>query len=406
MAHYDIILLDSAHAETAYITVYDELAYGVKHNVLSSAHLVIPARDSKLADVDIVDSSNVQRTRYMHIHRNNSAQPVWGGLVERVEWDMPEGAPSGEEWTFDAISYEALLDWRLIVPNAFWLTGDGAPWPPADLSVFDAYSGPADNVIKRYVRRHLGALAQVNRVLADVTVAADTSLAPTYDASEAWSQVLGAITTISERDKVRWRMRATTTGAVFETGYPLMTLDRTEGNGVNSDMVFSLGDRTLQAFKYWSDRTELRNYCYVGGPVQAREIVPGDPWTPPVTEPMEDWTRRIIRRDDTEGTAPPGTITLLNRRETWADASHMVKNEEMQAEGDAQLRLSRIQEGVSLRANPDDWQTRWNVGDECTLRLPKTATTNFNRNIVITGAEITVRPGDAEQVDVIAELST
>ena len=131
--------------------------------------------------------------------------------------------------------------------------------------------GPADDVIKEYVRENAGSLATVanNRVTDGVfpgfTVAANTSQAPTYEGANAWRNLLETCRDIGEPHNVDFDV-AWLGGALFEfrTYWPQQGTDRSFGNP--GQMVFSLEAGNMTDISHVISRTDEVTSVLVLGP--------------------------------------------------------------------------------------------------------------------------------------------
>jgi hypothetical protein len=365
MPDYQLWICDSAYARLAYINDWTGVSYSQRLNGAGTATVDIRANDTKLALMDIVDSSGADRLRRLQIIRDGVH--VFGGMIETEGWRLPDAAPEGERWTLHAIDHAVYLNWRLIIPGA----GD------------DVYTtdGTADDVLKHLVRYHAGASAAAARQFSDITVAADAGAAPHYDAEERYAILLNALIKIAGRDRVWWRMVPTLTGCTFTTGYALFGVDRTRGNGVEDECVFTMDRRNFAGLDWAHDRSTHANYIYVGGQGEGAE-------------------RTIVERTDATASA------ALLRREQFVDARQMTVTASLQARGDAALQEFSAIDSMTLRPATGTWKattgTHWDLGDKVTAEI--TTYRTFSVEPVITGIDVTLSMGTGGVVEMVTPI--
>jgi hypothetical protein len=351
---YQWWVLDAAWAKVAYLKRWRSIAYGQRLNNIASLTLAMHPDDPAIDDLDIAPLG-VHRIRRIQGLRDGVV--VFNGLIERPEWDIPQSAPTGETVTLYAVDGGKYLDWRLVVPAG---------------ASRDSRTGAADDVMKAYVRYHAGSLAAAARRFSDLTVQADSSSAPAYSAEERYEILQNVIITIANKGKVYWRMKPTTSGYTFETGYPLYGLDRTKGNGVNSECVFSLDREDFVAMHHVIDRLTMANYVYVGG--QGQEEL-----------------REIVERSDAT------SIAALLRREAFLNGSQYTLTASLQNLGDAELKKRGPIEAMTVQPTSGTWKaasgSTWDLGDKVTTYLKPDyggGWRTFALNAVITGIDVTL----------------
>ena len=131
--------------------------------------------------------------------------------------------------------------------------------------------GPADDIIKQYVRENAGSLATLanNRVTAGVipglTIAPDLSQAPSYEGADAWRNLLEAITDIGEPNNVDFDV-VWLGGANFEfrTYWPQLGTDRRAGT--SSAVIFSIEQGNMTNPSHTLSRTDEATSVLVLGP--------------------------------------------------------------------------------------------------------------------------------------------
>jgi len=362
---YQVRILDANYTLICQLDRYLTLQYRQQLNGVGSCSLTLAPNDPKLADIDL-SASGTERIRRIQIIRNG--EYVYGGLLERIEWTIPERAPQEEHWTVHGGDHGLYLNWRLIIPNTGYATYD----------VTDS----ADDVLKDLVRHHAGSLASASRQFSDLSVAADAGAAPSYECHERYTILLNALQEIAARDQVWWRMTPGASGVTFTTGYPLYGMDRTRGNGTNSECIFSLDRRNFLTASWVKDRTGHANYVYVGGQ-------------------GEGTARTIIERSDS------GAVTAIYRRERFIDARQLSATASLQARGDAALNELAVKETMDCRPIVETWKatsgTTWDLGDKVTVDIYPDGGREFTMTAVVAAIDVTIDKTGIETVVPILE---
>jgi hypothetical protein len=295
---------------------------------------------------------------------------IYGGLLEHATWSVPQDAPQKERWTVHGGDHGLYLNWRLIVPGVGNATYD--------------VTDHTDDAIKNLVKYHAGSSAGTGRPFTDLTVAADSHAASSYEVHERYTILLNAINEIAQRDSVWWRMEPGATGCTFTTGYPLYGLDRTRGNGVNAECIFSLDRRNFLSFTWANDRSHHANYVYVGGQ-------------------GEGAARTIVERSDATA------ITNLYRRERFIDARQLSVTASLQARGDAALQELAVREGMDIKPISTTWKatdgTTWDLGDAVTIDIYPDGGRQFTCDAIVTAVDVTVSADGVETVVPVLEAS-
>lgn len=139
--------------------------------------------------------------------------------------------------------------------------------PSDTISLSSIKSGPADDVIKAYIRENIGPLAAVGRARLGVTVDADKSLAPTWSGSQARQSLFDAICEIALVNNVDFDIISTTPNVFqFVTYYPPLSVDRTIANTAgNKPVIFSLERNNMATPVTAESHGEEINTLYVLG---------------------------------------------------------------------------------------------------------------------------------------------
>ncbi len=114
--------------------------------------------------------------------------------------------------------------------------------PSDTVSALSVKSGPADDVIKAYVRENVGPLASASRARLGLIVQANTSLAPVWSGSQARQPLFDAVSEIALSSGVDFDVVSNAANVFeFRTYYPQIGTDRTIANLLgNKPVIFSL----------------------------------------------------------------------------------------------------------------------------------------------------------------------
>ena len=215
MPAYQVWLLNDNYSKFMYLGGWLKLAYRVGLNQMCGACIDLKANDPKIETIALMKRLLILRDGVV----------VWGGLLQTEGWVVEGSAPTGDTYFLDALDYAAYLDWRTI--------------PRPDGEDYDWYEDHADNVAKAIVRNHLGVSALAARQFSDLTVAADVSAVASCQRSLVAGTVLERLIALVALKHFYWRIVPGAAGCTFTTYYPLAGLDRTRGNGVNDEIVFT-----------------------------------------------------------------------------------------------------------------------------------------------------------------------
>lgn len=177
-------------------------------------------------------------------------------------------------------------------------------------STGDIKSGPADDIMKAYVRENAGPLATVGNgrlrdgVTTGLAVAPDTGLATVWNGTASWKNLLDIVQQIAQHGSVDWDViRTGSTTFQFNTYWPRLGTNRTVGN----QTIFApeLGNMSLPYATL--SRTEEANDIIVLGPgegaartfVEVQDIV---------AEGASPWNR-IERAQDARNATTPAQMS-------------------------------------------------------------------------------------------------
>jgi hypothetical protein len=316
--------------------------------------------DLEGASVDLVpNSSKVASATLMKrllIYRDGVI--VFGGLLEREEWAIGGSAPDGDTWTIHARSACEYASWRLATPGS----GDE----------YDSRTGALDDLAKEYVAYHLGASAAAARQFSDLSIEADATAAASTTIEARYDVLLTLLQKLAKQGGFDWRFVPSATGVEFQTEYPQWGLDRTKGNGVNDEMVFSLDRRNFSRMTYAQDLLGHYNYLYVGGQGEGAD-------------------REIVER------STAGDITAYKRRERFYNGSRYSLTASLEAAGDVELAKLAASEVMTVKPLPGVWPAQFGLGDLVTMFVVRYGRT-FTQDAKVTAIGVTVDPEGIEDV--------
>lgn len=316
--------------------------------------------DLETASVDLVPSSDKVASaalmKRLLIYRDGVI--VFGGLLEGEQWKIEASAPAGDTWTIHARSAAEYATWRLALPGS----GDE----------YDSRTDSLDDVAKAFVRAHMGSGAAAARQFSDLTVQADAGSAASATEEARYDVLLTLLQKLAKQGGFDWRFVPGATGVEFQTAYPIWGLDRTKGNGVNDEMVFSLDRRNFGEMTFTRDLLGHYNYLYVGGQGEGSD-------------------RTIVER------STAGDITAYKRRERFYNGSRYSLTASLEAAGDVELAKLAASEVMTVKPLPGVWPAQFDLGDLVTMFVVRYGRT-FTQDAKVTAINVTVDPEGIEDV--------
>lgn len=347
---YQIWVMESdTYTRVTQIETMKSLRYSMRLNEIGSLTLRVDADYAKVPDL-------AQQKRIV-VYRDGVER--FSGIIQRSRYRAGQEAPGDEEWEVraqDALSY---LKWRII--------------PCVGVNT-ERRTGTADDVMKEFVRYHAGSLAGIGRPFTDLVVAPDTSAAMSYPAEARNVRLLTLLQQIATGTGVWFRMVPTSASGVqtFTTAYPLWGLDRSQGNGVNPEMVLSFDRRNFEEIEYGDDRLEVCNVVYVGG--------------------QGEGAARLIRtRTDV------ASIATNLRREEFMDDRNSSLAATLDAHGDAYLVVNAPTVWLTGTPNEDMWPDWYDLGDKCSIVVER-GTYTLRKDVIVTGITVEVTESGEEKV--------
>jgi hypothetical protein len=329
-------------ANTGATRTWSRFKYRLTLNGAASAQIDLVPNSPKIPSIALMQRLVVER----------GSEVMFNGLLQTESWELTEDAPDGTTFALDAYDPAWYAQWRIVETAA-------------GQDNWDSGTDAADDVAKKLVREQLGASAAVARRFTDLTVQADAGACATTRKRWRGEAILGRLQDLALEKSFYWRFVPSATGVEFQTAYPLWGLDRSQGNGVNDEMVFSLDRRNFRRLAYKKDVSGLYNHIYVAGQGEGAE-------------------RTIIERAD----AP--AIAAYKRRESWKDARNLSETSELQAEGDVELARLGLKESLVVEPNHRaPWRSAWNLGDKVTVWVNKWGR-SVRADLVVMAVEVQV----------------
>lgn len=352
---YQLRIENDAYASLAIFNQHKSLHFQQLLNSVASCEIELHPQDAKIAS--IANGNRVKIARDGNI--------VFGGLIQRVDWEKPKTAPSGETYKLQAWDHAIYAEWRACMCAS------------GTLPV--AYADHAGDVCKDLVYAHMGGGAAAARRFSDLTIAADAHDGAAIAVDVGFEGLLTVLKRVAS-GQVYWRFVPGAAGCTFTTGVPF-GLDRTMGNGVNSEVVWSFDRRNIRKFAYAQNLYNHRNYVYALG--------------------QGEYAARAVREVD-----DAAAVALWKRREVVIDARQLDTDAKLDDRGDAELAKLVVAETAKVTPLAGQWLattgTTWALGDKVTL-MDKSYRT-FLMNATIIGVDVTVNSASLEQVMPILDL--
>lgn len=195
----------------------------------------------------------------------------------QVQRDVPE---MGIDWATEYIGFHRTRQFQLTEGGRHIFTSYGRSLEDLlrrrALLYFAPYqkTGPADDVMKQYVRENLGSLAVTparlrNGAISTVGVAANSSSGPQWEGSRAYRNLMEILLDISATSSVDFSMEIAPPGIEFRTYFPQKGVDRTitanpPGSG-RPALIFSPEFGNMANVSYIKSRTEEATTVLVTG---------------------------------------------------------------------------------------------------------------------------------------------
>lgn len=315
------------------------LDYRLALNGTDSAEIKLVPNSTKLANIEVM--------KRLLIYRDGVLK--FGGVILEKSWSE-KTEPENNEFTMLALGGAWYADMRVIVPAA----GQD----------YDERTDNADDLSKAYVTAHASASATVvARRWTDLTVQANAGACTSWTEQCRYENLLAECKKLAKLGGFDFRFVPSASGFEYQTAYPQWGLDRTFGNGVNEDMVFSTDRRNYSLMKYIKSAMDHRNYLYVGGQGEGQD--------------------QVIRERSTAG-----DITAYQRREAFVSASGYEDSTAVDYVGDLKLKEMQVLELLSVTPLATTWG-QWDLGDIVTTVSRRYGTTyTSDAKVIAVGVKV------------------
>lgn len=348
MAEYRLRVRDAQHSLIDEVVRYRSLKYARVLNDVGGFELQVGWQSPS--------ATNLAEMNFVEVLRDG--QEEFYGVILGREYAFGQDAPQDEVLTVRGLHVNCFLGWREIVPP----TGQA----------YDERSGPADNIMKGYVRDHIGPNAPSARRYQYLSVATDTSDAPSKVYRGRYPEpLLDVLQSLSVAGSVDFDCVRVSGGFEFRTYWPQMGLDKTRDNGVRSPVVFAKERGNVRSGRYRRDGTGVVNYVYVLGQGEGAD-------------------RTVIEREDA------ASVAAWLRRELAIDARHLDVTDKLQQRGDEELAKRVLTQSIELdvASVPNCQYGRdWDLGDLVTGQV---AGVTFDAKI--TAVTVKLEAGKPEQI--------
>lgn len=328
MPIYQIRVLDQAYTIKTILTNqgtygdWTNLDYRLALNDVDSCSITLVPNSSKLEECIV--------GRRVQVYRDCTLQ--FSGIISRAGWKINLD-PSGDTYQIDCLGGAIYLDWRLILP--------------ASGQAYDERTDNADDLAKAYVTANASSTATVTaRRFTDLTVQANAGACTSWTEQPRYDNLLTEVQKLAELGAFDWRVVPTSTGFQFQTAFPDWGLDRTWGNGVNTDAVFTVDRRNFEWMSYNTDTLDHRNYIYVLGQ----------------GEGADQTVRERAANED---------ISAYLRREATISGTAYEDNTALDYIGDMELRKRKAIAGLEVRPLNTTYKTPWDLGDIVTIKAAR-----------------------------------
>jgi len=357
MSNYQLRVENDDYTLLAWLKDYKSLKYRQVLNGVGYCEIEMHPDDSKIDDIALM--------KRLKLIRDGTV--VFGGLIQRINWQIPQAAPQGEMWKFYARDHAEYATWRLCLPTGGNAYEEEGPDDSAD-------------VLKDFVYMNMGLGAAVARRFSDLTIAADNHDGDSITAQSRYGILHNVLQTLAGIHDLDWRFYPGASGCTFDCK-ALWGLDRTQGNGVNDECVFTKDRHNFLSMAYTKDATAHFNYVYVGGQGEGTD-------------------RAIVER------STAGDITTYKRRERFIDARQLSVTASLQERGDAALTELQAIESMNVLPTTETWKassgTTWDLGDQVTVYVHEYGR-DFSYDGKIVGLDVTLTSGELEKAVPILE---
>jgi hypothetical protein len=362
---------DRALAVGGELAVYTRLTLTLKEVDVSEFELQLPATDPRVAELDLADLGAGQAGGLLVWDDELSiTQPLFTGRFTGVTRDSGD---SGDLLTIRGKDDLWWLARRLCYPD---------PTQPADdqaAAAYDVQTGPAEDLVKHYVRGNAGPDALPARQVTGLVVTDSLGRGPTRTERPRFTPLLQVVQTICRG--AGFGLRA------FQDG-PVIRFDITEPTDRSAEVVLSRKRENLGSFSYATDVAEA-----------SAAIVAG----------QGSGTARPFRER--------GTVSGDARAEVFVDKSDTTDADELDQAGQDALAEQAATVALSfqpLATRNSRYGRDFELGDRVTAIVDDVALTNVVRQVTLAWETGTARapevlvgtPAQADVFRLLAQLPT
>lgn len=251
MIEYTVKLRNPSGVVLSYSLPNASLAWAMSERCVGGLSMTIPGGE--------IDPAWITSDARVEVWRRVDGGVPWllGG-----QWLIEKIVTSGNQQniSFNAVDFNTQMDRRII------------DYPASTDDVANAYSdksGAADNLIKAFVRENIGALAtDTTRALADLTVAADATLAPTVQKQASRKNLLTtcqdiALDSLNKGTYLTWGWTFNENAFTFQTYINQLGINH--GSTSNDTIVISIERGNLVDPVLTDDYSNERIVVKIGG---------------------------------------------------------------------------------------------------------------------------------------------
>lgn len=244
----------------------------------------------------------------------------------------------------------------------------------------DVNSGPAETVIKNFIRDHFVSPVDSARIMPGLSIESDAGVGETAEYSARYTNIYTAVMRSAEQGLVDFGItKNTTVGTFLFQVRELWGTDRRIGNADgNPPTLFDVTFHNMSIPIFTLNGTNEINQVYVGGSEQGvdRQILP-------------------------LGNAAAQLVSPWNRYEAFVDARSEESVDGMTTRGEAYLKEHEVKSDLTFNIVETDgtrWLRDWNLGDIVSARYGNTL---FTKKIVKISVVVSAGQTGKSQIETI-----
>lgn len=179
------------------------------------------------------------------------------GIIRSVEIGLTDEGKQSEEWTYEGVTLQGLINQRITVP-------------PEGKS-YDRKSGPAETVMKHYIKRNFVEPDDSKRKMKELVIAPDKERGKKVEHESRYKNVSDELADISKESGLGWIVYIDYSRHKFVFDV-VEGLDPTQDNEDGNDPVFFSPDfGTISSQDFSDSDSEFANYSYVAGQGEGKD---------------------------------------------------------------------------------------------------------------------------------------